>query len=56
MKILIAGASGAIGRPLVHRLSANQHEVLRFRDRPVRRDWGKLTPSRSSPTRSMPVQ
>jgi nucleoside-diphosphate-sugar epimerase len=28
MKILIAGASGAIGRPLVHRLSANQHEVF----------------------------
>ena len=28
MKILIAGASGAIGRPLVHRLRANQHEVF----------------------------
>ena len=28
MRILIAGASGAIGRPLVHRLSANQHEVF----------------------------
>ena len=28
MRILIAGASGAIGRPLVHRLRANQHEVF----------------------------
>ena len=28
MRILIAGASGAIGRALVHRLRANQHEVL----------------------------
>src|SRR5262249_752760 len=28
MRILIAGASGAIGRPLVRRLRANQHEVL----------------------------
>jgi nucleoside-diphosphate-sugar epimerase len=28
MRILIAGASGAIGRPLVHRLKANQHEVF----------------------------
>jgi len=28
MKILIAGASGAIGRPLVHGLRANQHEVF----------------------------
>ena len=28
MKILIAGASGAIGRPLVHRLRANRHEVF----------------------------
>jgi nucleoside-diphosphate-sugar epimerase len=28
MRILIAGASGAIGRPLVHRLIANQHEVF----------------------------
>jgi nucleoside-diphosphate-sugar epimerase len=28
MKILIAGASGAIGRPLVRRLRANQHEVF----------------------------
>ena len=27
MRILIAGASGAIGRPLVRRLRANQHEV-----------------------------
>jgi nucleoside-diphosphate-sugar epimerase len=27
MRILIAGASGAIGRPLVHRLRANRHEV-----------------------------
>src|SRR5262249_28423655 len=26
MRILIAGASGAIGRPLVRRLRANQHE------------------------------
>src|SRR5580704_7114554 len=28
MRILIAGASGAIGRPLVHRLRANQHEIF----------------------------
>jgi NAD(P)H-binding len=28
MKILIAGASGAIGRPLVQRLRADQHEVF----------------------------
>src|SRR5262245_621322 len=28
MKILIAGASGAIGRPLVRRLRAKQHEVF----------------------------
>src|SRR5262249_40723420 len=28
MRILIAGATGAIGRPSVHRLRANQHEVF----------------------------
>ena len=28
MRILIAGASGAIGRPLVHRLRVNQHEIF----------------------------
>src|SRR5947207_3682086 len=28
MRVLIAGASGAIGRPLVRRLRANQHEVV----------------------------
>src|SRR5262249_20851981 len=28
MRILIAGASGAIGRPVVRRLRANQHEVF----------------------------
>jgi 2-alkyl-3-oxoalkanoate reductase len=28
MKILIAGATGAVGRPLVRRLRANQHEVF----------------------------
>jgi nucleoside-diphosphate-sugar epimerase len=28
MRILIAGASGAIGRALVPRLRANQHEVF----------------------------
>lgn len=28
MKILIAGSSGAIGRPLVHRLRADRHEVF----------------------------
>lgn len=27
MRVLIAGASGAIGRPLVRRLRANQHEI-----------------------------
>src|SRR6476619_7486341 len=30
MRILIAGATGAIGRPLVRRLRANQHEVFAF--------------------------
>ena len=28
MRILIAGATGAIGRPSVRRLRANQHEVV----------------------------
>ena len=28
MRVLIAGASGAIGRPLVRRLRANQHDVF----------------------------
>ena len=28
MRILIAGASGAIGRPLVRHLRANRHEVF----------------------------
>jgi nucleoside-diphosphate-sugar epimerase len=28
MRVLIAGATGAIGRPLVRRLRANQHEVF----------------------------
>jgi nucleoside-diphosphate-sugar epimerase len=28
MRVLIAGASGAIGRPLVRRLRANQHEIF----------------------------
>jgi nucleoside-diphosphate-sugar epimerase len=28
MRILIAGATGAIGRALVRRLRANQHEVF----------------------------
>jgi len=28
MRILIAGATGAIGRPLVRRLRLNQHEVF----------------------------
>jgi nucleoside-diphosphate-sugar epimerase len=28
MRVLIAGASGAIGRPLVRRLRANRHEVF----------------------------
>jgi uncharacterized protein YbjT (DUF2867 family) len=28
MRILIAGATGAIGRPVVRRLRANQHEVF----------------------------
>ena len=28
MRILIAGASGAIGRPLVRRLKANEHEIF----------------------------
>ena len=28
MKVFVAGASGAIGRALVRRLRANQHEVF----------------------------
>jgi nucleoside-diphosphate-sugar epimerase len=28
MRVLIAGASGAIGRPLVRRLRAKRHEVF----------------------------
>jgi nucleoside-diphosphate-sugar epimerase len=35
MRILIAGATGAIGRPLVRRLRTNQHEDSRLRDRPI---------------------
>jgi 2-alkyl-3-oxoalkanoate reductase len=34
MRILIAGASGAIGRPLVRRLRANQHEVFALTQSP----------------------
>ncbi len=34
MRILIAGASGAIGRRLVRRLQANQHEVLALAQSP----------------------
>src|SRR6267378_3663986 len=34
MRILIAGASGAIGRSLVHRLRANQHEVFALTQSP----------------------
>ena len=34
MRILIAGASGAIGRQLVRRLKANQHEVLALTQSP----------------------
>src|SRR5947209_15511392 len=30
MRVLIAGASGAIGRPLVRRQRANQHDVVAF--------------------------
>jgi uncharacterized protein YbjT (DUF2867 family) len=44
MRILIAGASGAIGRPLIRRLRANQHEVfalIRSRDSaPALKDIG----------------
>jgi nucleoside-diphosphate-sugar epimerase len=34
MRILIAGASGAIGRRLVRRLQANHHEVLALTQSP----------------------
>ena len=34
MRILIAGASGAIGRRLVRRLNANQHQVLALTQSP----------------------
>ena len=35
MRILIAGASGAVGRPLVRRLRANQHELFALTQSPV---------------------
>lgn len=35
MRILIAGASGAIGRPLVRRLKATQHEVFALTRSPL---------------------
>lgn len=34
MKVLVAGASGAIGQPLVRRLSADQHEVFALTQSP----------------------
>src|SRR5437870_5956384 len=34
MRVLIAGASGAIGRPLVRRLRANRHEVFALMQSP----------------------
>ena len=44
MRVLIAGASGAIGRPLIRRLRANQHELFaltRLRDSaPALKDIG----------------
>jgi nucleoside-diphosphate-sugar epimerase len=42
MKILIAGASGAIGRPLVHRLRANQHEVFALTRSPDSAPWKEI--------------
>ena len=42
MRILIAGASGAIGRPLVHRLRANQHEVFALTRSPNSAPWKEI--------------
>ncbi len=42
MKILIAGATGAIGRPLVRRLRANQHEVFALSRSPGSAPLGEI--------------
>jgi 2-alkyl-3-oxoalkanoate reductase len=42
MKILIAGATGAIGRPLVHRLRANQHDVFALSRSPGSAPLGEI--------------
>jgi uncharacterized protein YbjT (DUF2867 family) len=56
MKILIAGASGAVGRPLVRRLRANQHEVFALSRSPGSAPLGEIGASRSSPTRWTPLR
>ena len=56
MRVLIAGASGAIGRALVRRLRANQHEVFALTKSPdsvpALKEIGAR--SRLSPTHWMP--
>ena len=53
MKILIAGATGAIGRPLVRRLRDNRHEVFALSRSPGSASLGEIGDERSSPTRWM---
>jgi NAD(P)-dependent dehydrogenase (short-subunit alcohol dehydrogenase family) len=48
MRILIAGASGAIGQPLVRRLRASQHEVFALTQS---RDSAAASKSDHRPTR-----
>jgi uncharacterized protein YbjT (DUF2867 family) len=58
MRILIAGATGAIGRPLVRRLRANQNEVFALTrspdSAPALKEIG--VGRRSSPTHWMPLR
>jgi uncharacterized protein YbjT (DUF2867 family) len=42
MRILIAGATGAIGRPLLRRLRANQHEVFALTRSPAKAGLQRL--------------
>ena len=57
MKILIAGATGAVGRPLVRRLRANQHEVFALTRSPdAAPALQESAQRRSSPTHWMPLR
>jgi nucleoside-diphosphate-sugar epimerase len=55
MRVLVAGASGAIGRALVLRLAARGHVVGVFSAIPPESRRSRLlAPTRSWPTRSIP--